>query len=289
LNVVEIGAKLPRLGLILPIGISFYTFGSMSYTIYVYRGRLRAVQRLRDFYYFVTFFPTWSRVRWAIERAVGLNRPASTVARRLAWYLVVQSVVMLAWIFLRSDGISHALTMIHNIVDLKFGALAGDILVACTFLVPLAAMHLYGLLVEKSVIRPLGLFEQTTLAGAAKASADLSRDRRQLRPVARPARALPAVHLPRGQAGPCSTFSGGPGSRSSRQGCAFAPSPAASAVVADSGADEAVSCEPFSASNSVLNSGKYTKFGEFYPYDGLSPTNNYRDLATRFPTGVNRE
>ncbi len=44
-------------GLILPIGISFYTFGSMSYTIDVYRGRLRAIRRFQDFYYFVTFFP----------------------------------------------------------------------------------------------------------------------------------------------------------------------------------------------------------------------------------------
>jgi alginate O-acetyltransferase complex protein AlgI len=51
------GVQLPRLGLILPIGISFYTFGSMSYTIDVYRGRLRAIRRFQDFYYFVTFFP----------------------------------------------------------------------------------------------------------------------------------------------------------------------------------------------------------------------------------------
>lgn len=55
----QVGAivHLPRLGLILPIGISFYTFGSMSYTIHVYRGRLHAIRRFRDFYYFVTFFP----------------------------------------------------------------------------------------------------------------------------------------------------------------------------------------------------------------------------------------
>jgi len=47
----------PRLDIILPMGISFYTFGSMSYTIDVYRGRLKPVRRFRDFYYFVTFFP----------------------------------------------------------------------------------------------------------------------------------------------------------------------------------------------------------------------------------------
>src|SRR5580704_5871940 len=57
LNVLGLGVHLPRLGLILPIGISFYTFGSMSYTIDVYRGRLKAIRRFRDYYYFVAFFP----------------------------------------------------------------------------------------------------------------------------------------------------------------------------------------------------------------------------------------
>jgi len=48
---------LPTLSLVLPMGISFYTFCSMSYTIDVYRGRIQPVARFRDFYFFVTFFP----------------------------------------------------------------------------------------------------------------------------------------------------------------------------------------------------------------------------------------
>jgi len=48
---------LPTLALVLPMGISFYTFGSMSYTIDVYRRRIPPVARFRDFYFFVTFFP----------------------------------------------------------------------------------------------------------------------------------------------------------------------------------------------------------------------------------------
>jgi alginate O-acetyltransferase complex protein AlgI len=57
LHLAHVHANLPRLGLILPMGISFYTFGSMSYTVDVYRKRLKAVTRFQDFYYFVTFFP----------------------------------------------------------------------------------------------------------------------------------------------------------------------------------------------------------------------------------------
>ena len=45
------------LGIILPVGISFFTFQSMSYTIDVYRGDLRASRSLLDFGLFVAFFP----------------------------------------------------------------------------------------------------------------------------------------------------------------------------------------------------------------------------------------
>jgi alginate O-acetyltransferase complex protein AlgI len=47
----------PDLGIILPIGISFYTFQSISYTIDVYRRRMPATLDFWDFALFVTFFP----------------------------------------------------------------------------------------------------------------------------------------------------------------------------------------------------------------------------------------
>jgi alginate O-acetyltransferase complex protein AlgI len=43
--------------IILPIGISFFTFQSISYTVEVYRGHLKPVKRFTDFAFFVTFFP----------------------------------------------------------------------------------------------------------------------------------------------------------------------------------------------------------------------------------------
>ncbi len=50
-------AELPLLHLVLPAGISFYTFQSLSYTIDVYRKRLPATRSLLDFAVFVAFFP----------------------------------------------------------------------------------------------------------------------------------------------------------------------------------------------------------------------------------------
>ncbi|KAB4814931.1 MBOAT family protein, partial [Bacteroides thetaiotaomicron] len=48
---------MPTLGLSLPIGISFYTFQTMSYTIDVYRGDARAQRNIVNFGTFVTLFP----------------------------------------------------------------------------------------------------------------------------------------------------------------------------------------------------------------------------------------
>ena len=45
------------LNLILPVGISFYTFQTLSYTIDVYRGRLEPTRKMLDLALFVGFFP----------------------------------------------------------------------------------------------------------------------------------------------------------------------------------------------------------------------------------------
>ncbi len=58
---------LPRLDLLLPVGISFYTFQTLSYTIDVYRGELEPERHLGRFALFVAFFP--QLVAGPIERA----------------------------------------------------------------------------------------------------------------------------------------------------------------------------------------------------------------------------
>ena len=47
----------PHLDILLPVGISFYTFHSLSYTLDIYRGVLRPTKSLRDFVLAVSFFP----------------------------------------------------------------------------------------------------------------------------------------------------------------------------------------------------------------------------------------
>src|SRR5579859_186742 len=52
-----IAANPVTLRLILPVGISFYTFQSLSYTLDIYRGHMRARRSLLDYATFVGFFP----------------------------------------------------------------------------------------------------------------------------------------------------------------------------------------------------------------------------------------
>ena len=58
------------LDVILPVGISFYTFQTLSYSIDVYRGKLKPTKNFIDFAAFVSFFP--QLVAGPIERATHL-------------------------------------------------------------------------------------------------------------------------------------------------------------------------------------------------------------------------
>ena len=54
---VGMPVALPALSVLLPVGISFYTFQTMSYTIDVYRGQFKYTKNFVDFALFVSFFP----------------------------------------------------------------------------------------------------------------------------------------------------------------------------------------------------------------------------------------
>ncbi len=52
-----LGRQSPVFAVALPVGISFYTFQTLSYVIDVYRGRVRVQKNFVDFFMFVTIFP----------------------------------------------------------------------------------------------------------------------------------------------------------------------------------------------------------------------------------------
>jgi D-alanyl-lipoteichoic acid acyltransferase DltB (MBOAT superfamily) len=54
---IDANLEFPLLNLALPIGISFYTFQSLSYIIDIYRGSLQPSKTLKEYAFFVAFFP----------------------------------------------------------------------------------------------------------------------------------------------------------------------------------------------------------------------------------------
>ena len=73
----------PAAGVVLPVGISFYTFQSLSYTIDVYRRRITPTSRFWDFALFVAYFPPM--VAGPIERAVAPTAPAHKATPHPSW------------------------------------------------------------------------------------------------------------------------------------------------------------------------------------------------------------
>lgn len=51
------GTNLPLMDIILPVGISFFTFQTWSYTLDIYFGKLKPLHSFADFCFFVSFFP----------------------------------------------------------------------------------------------------------------------------------------------------------------------------------------------------------------------------------------
>ena len=62
-----VNMEVSTLNIILPVGISFYTFQTLSYTIDVYKGRIKPSHNFLDFALYVSFFP--QLVAGPIERA----------------------------------------------------------------------------------------------------------------------------------------------------------------------------------------------------------------------------
>ena len=82
------------LKIILPVGISFYTFQALSYSIDVYRGKLKPTRDIVQFFAFVSFFP--QLVAGPIERATNLL-PQFGKPRRFDYDTAVDGLRQILW------------------------------------------------------------------------------------------------------------------------------------------------------------------------------------------------
>jgi alginate O-acetyltransferase complex protein AlgI len=108
---LDLPVGLPALHVLLAIGISFYTFQSMSYTIDVYRGHLRAADHFTDFALFVSFFP--HLVAGPIMRAVDLL-PQILRPRRATAEQAADGIQLMIWGFWKKMFVADHLAPIVN-------------------------------------------------------------------------------------------------------------------------------------------------------------------------------
>ena len=82
------------LNVMLPVGISFYTFQALSYTIDVYRGKMQPTDDILAFFAFISFFP--QLVAGPIERATNLL-PQFLQKRKLDYGTAVSGLKLILW------------------------------------------------------------------------------------------------------------------------------------------------------------------------------------------------
>ena len=131
----------PDAGIILPVGISFYTFQTLSYTIDVYRGRMAPSKSALDFALYVTFFP--QLVAGPIVRATDflpqlLDRKSAT-SPMFFWGLCLLIVGLFQKVVLADTMLSPAAETVFGHVgtlstlDAWIGALAFSGQIFCDF------------------------------------------------------------------------------------------------------------------------------------------------------------
>ncbi len=98
LRTFSIPFSVPALNIILPVGISFYTFQTMSYTIEVYRGNIKAERHFGYFALFVTYFP--QLVAGPIERPQDLI-PQLKATHQFSYDNAVYGTKLMAWGFFK--------------------------------------------------------------------------------------------------------------------------------------------------------------------------------------------
>lgn len=101
----------PTFRILLPVGISFYTFQAVSYVIDVYRGDFEARKSLLDVALFIAFFP--QLVAGPIERARHLL-PQFESARRFDGRRALDGLVLIVWGFFKKLVIADNVAVIAN-------------------------------------------------------------------------------------------------------------------------------------------------------------------------------
>ena len=136
-NIIALGGlfgvsiEMPTFDVLLPVGISFYTFQALSYTMDVYRGEIYAERNLFKYALFVSFFP--QLVAGPIERSKNLliqvNQPHYFDPDR-----VRNGLLLMLWGFFQKVVIADRIAALVNQVYGHWNEVAGVSIVLATVL-----------------------------------------------------------------------------------------------------------------------------------------------------------
>ena len=112
-------AHMSSLKVILPVGISFYTFQALSYVIDVYRQDIKPTKDLVAFLAFVSFFP--QLVAGPIERATNLL-PQFLKSRCFDYALAVDGSRQMLWGFFKKMVVADGCALAANTIFKSFDA-----------------------------------------------------------------------------------------------------------------------------------------------------------------------
>ncbi len=123
--------NVPMFELLLPVGISFYTFQTMSYVIDVYRGEQQAEKHLGMFALYVTFFP--QLVAGPIERSTTLM-PQFYERHTFEWPRALDGLKIMLWGFFKKIVIADRLAgYVNQVYNDPAGADGINLLIATYF------------------------------------------------------------------------------------------------------------------------------------------------------------
>ena len=114
--------SLNSLNIILPVGISFYTFQTLSYTIDIYKKRIIPSNDFISFAAFVSFFP--QLVAGPIERAKNLL-PQFKTKRKFQYNNAVDGMQQILWGFFKKIVIADTCATYSNLIFNNYGEYTG--------------------------------------------------------------------------------------------------------------------------------------------------------------------
>ncbi len=130
INIIS-GANFNFLRIALPVGISFYTFQAIGYTIDVYRKNINAERNILKYALFVSFFP--QLVAGPIERSSNLL-PQINSPRNINYNNIINGVLIMSWGFFLKLVIADRLAVVVNTVYSNHTMYSGSILLISTIL-----------------------------------------------------------------------------------------------------------------------------------------------------------